>query len=98
MSSADAGSCAACTKGLSADCSALLTIVVNKEVCSQAPFTTATEQCINAASAACAASTDSKADCKSCVLKNAINLKNANCTLVEVAALDAVCSTIPSTN
>jgi hypothetical protein len=91
-----AASCNACTKGLSADCSLPLQVVIDKEVCSQAPFTTSTEECINAASAACAASTDTTADCQSCILKNAINLKNSNCTLVEVAALGAFCETIPS--
>jgi hypothetical protein len=86
LSSPDEASCVSCTKALTpTDCSLPLEIILDKEVCTKAPFNSTGEQCIIAASDACSAATDTKADCHSCVLKNSIKLKNAGCSLVEVA-------------
>ena len=69
MAAPDEASCAACTKGLSADCPLLLQVLINQEVCNHAPFTTSTEECINAAVASCGSFTTSKKACHACILK-----------------------------
>jgi hypothetical protein len=97
MAAPDEASCAACTKGLSADCPLLLQVLINQEVCNHAPFTTSTEECINAAVASCGSFTTSKKDCHACILKNSPKLKEANCTLVEVSVLYEVCNTVNGT-
>lgn len=63
-------------------------------VCTKAPFASSTEKCIEEVVTDCKEQLDTQKDCEKCVLLHSPDLKKSNCTTVDIAAVEGLCTQI----
>jgi hypothetical protein len=97
LSTADPSTCQTCVKNAPAgDCTTAEELALFG-VCTKAPFTSSTEDCIKEVVVDCKSKFGNSKSCQECVLLHGPDLKNSNCSTVDIAGMEAICTQLNNT-